>query len=153
VAEETDDAVAVIAQLVDRLGVPFRDVIAAAGIKKSTFYSWKLPHSPRPRLSSQGQLWALVQTVDDLDETLGGGIRRWLRMDAHRRTLLKAGNFGGLLALVTADRPRPASAEYVAAYAVGGDRDASAPELTPRAPVRRKAVTAQVRGAAHRRHG
>jgi hypothetical protein len=119
-----DDAVVVVEQLVNRLGVPARDVLAAAGISRSTFYSWKVPAAPRPRVASQGQLWALAQTVEDLRELLGDSLRGWLLSHPTRTTLLRRGDLDALLADAEKQtRTRPQAApDYAAAYGVGGDR-------------------------------
>jgi hypothetical protein len=137
-----DDAVLVVEQLVARLGLPLRDVLAAAGVNRSTFYNWRSPAAPRPRVASQGQLWALAQTVADLDELLAGDVRGWLLADPSRVQLLKSGAFTALLR--AAEPPVPASRgaapAYAAAYAVGGDR--LDPEVTDVAVVRRRALPA-----------
>lgn len=137
-----DDAVGVVEQLVGRLGLPLRDVLAAAEISRSTFYHWKSPAAPRPRVASQGQLWALAQAVEDLGELCGGDLRGWLLIDRTRVELLKRGAFGALLRAAAPPVPagRGAASAYAAAHAVGGDRLDS--EVTEVAVVRRRAVPA-----------
>jgi hypothetical protein len=140
-----DDAVSVVEDLTARLGLPEKDVLTAAGISKSTFHTWKKPKGakvPRPRVASQGRLWALAQAVEDLEELLDGGLRGWLLADATRVRLLRAGDFDALLraaeppaSLATAGAPA-----YAAAYAVGGDR--TDPEVTEVAVVRRRSLPA-----------
>lgn len=118
-----DDAVAVVDALTARLDLPVRDVLAAAGIRKSTFYTWKAPEARRPRVASQGRLWALTQAVEDLEELVGGSLRGWLLADPARLRLLRRGELDALLraaeppaSALTADAPA-----YAAAYGVGGD--------------------------------
>ena len=55
---------------------------------RSTFYSWANQMDPRPRLPSQGRLWALVQLVDDLEELLGAPPAAWLRANEEARAML-----------------------------------------------------------------
>ncbi|SNR59707.1 hypothetical protein [Blastococcus mobilis] len=118
-----DDAVAVVDALTARLDLPVRDVLAAAGIRKSTFYTWKAPEARRPRVASQGRLWVLAQAVEDLEELVGGSLRGWLLADPARLPLLRRGELDALLRVaeppasaLTADAPG-----YPATYGVGGD--------------------------------
>lgn len=138
----TDDAVAVIDDLAGRLGIPVNAVLAAAGISRSTYYTWKKPVAPRPRVASQGRLWALAQTVEDLEDLLGGSPRSWLLAEPARLELLTNGNFD---ALVRAAEPRPTARttgapNYAGAYGVGGDR--TDPEVTEVAVARPRKVAA-----------
>ncbi|MBB2923196.1 hypothetical protein [Cellulomonas cellasea] len=137
-----DDAVAVVEQLVTRLGLPLRDVLSAAEISRSTFYHWKSPSAPRARVASQGQLWALAHTVEDLDELVDGDLRGWLLADQARVDLLKRGAFAALLrkAALLVPAGRGAAPAYAAAYAVGGDR--LDPEVTEAAVIRRRSLPA-----------
>jgi hypothetical protein len=88
------------------LGVPVQDVTKACEISRRTFYSWKKLQSGQPRLASVGRLWALVQTVEDLVDTLGGRVARWMREDPRRRELLTSGKFDELTAILTTERLR-----------------------------------------------
>lgn len=140
-----DDAVSVVEDLTARLGLPGKDVLIAAGISKSTFHTWKKPKGarvPRPRVASQGRLWALAQAVEDLEELLGGGLRGWLLADTTRVRLLRRGDFNALLR--AAEPPASSAAAsapaHAAAYAVGGDR--TDPEVTEVAVVRRRGLPA-----------
>jgi hypothetical protein len=96
------DAVSVVKEIAARLGVPVRDVLTAAGISKSTFYSWRAPAAPRPRLASQGRLWALVQAVEGLAGVFGDQLRGWLLADPARVELLRRGDVDALLAAAVA---------------------------------------------------
>lgn len=139
-----DDAVTVTEDLAGRLGVPVNAVLAAAGISRSTYYSWKKPAAPRPRVASQGRLWALAQSVEDLEELLGGSPRGWLLADPTRLELLTNGNFDALL---RAAEPSPATRvsgvpAYAGTYGIGGDR--TDPQTTEVAVVQpRKVPSAQ----------
>lgn len=138
-----DDAVTVIELLAARLGLAARDVLTAAGISRSTFYSWKAPASPRPRIASQGQLWALAQTVEDLADLLGDDLRGWLLADPARVALLRRGHLDALLTdAQNRATIRPSSApEYAAAYGIGGDR-VEPEENFPAAMAHRRALPA-----------
>jgi hypothetical protein len=87
----TDDVVAVIRKLENELGLPLKDVLAAAGIKKRTFHSWDSGAARAPQLRSQGQLWQLVDAVEDVRESVGGPVGPWLKSDLRRMSLLRSG--------------------------------------------------------------
>ena len=147
-----DDAAGVVDDLSARLGMPVRDVLAAAEVSRSTFYSWKPPDAPRPRVASQGRLWALAQTVEDLEQLVPGALRGWLLADDARRALLVAGRFNELLAAAMPTRRPMQPPGYVEAYAVGGDRGEDV-ATEPKAPRRRKVTAAPVRRPGDRRRG
>lgn len=86
-----------VRRLADFFGLPLGDILKATGISKSSFHSWDKPHQPRPRVSSQGDLWALAQLADDLSEAVEGPVREWMRADSRRRRLLTGGRFDELL--------------------------------------------------------
>lgn len=93
------DPVAVVRDIAVRLGVPVRDILSAASISRSTFYYWaKATTAHRPRLRSQGKLWALLQTVERLASLLGDQLHGWLLADPDRVELLRRGDVDGLLA-------------------------------------------------------
>jgi hypothetical protein len=121
--EGSDDAALTVRLISRRLGLPIRDIVEAAGISRSSFYSWSSPNAPRPRVSSQGHLWELAQMVDDLDELLGESLQRWILADPQRRVSLAHGDFAKLLdeAAQPKRRPRKESDLHSAIYAVGGD--------------------------------
>lgn len=111
-----------VEQLAAKLGLPVRDVLAAAGIKRSSFYSWRKGHVPQPRVASQARLWELTQTVADLTEILTLPLRDWLLASKSRRRALLDGHFDDLLAEASPlEAERPSDTESV--YSVGGDRD------------------------------
>jgi hypothetical protein len=96
-AHKFDDVVKVVRDLQHRLGIDLKDVLAAASIKPRTYHSWAQPSAPRPRLTSQGRLWALVQLVDDLPELLDVPLRQWVLADPDRLATLRTGRFDELL--------------------------------------------------------
>jgi hypothetical protein len=55
-----DDAVPVVMDLTCRLGLPVRDVLCAAGIRRSTFYR-RAAAGRAPRLADQQNPWRLAQ--------------------------------------------------------------------------------------------
>ena len=119
----TADVVTVIVSLSQRLGLPLRDILEAAAVKRSSFYSWRPTDAPRPRLASQGRLWEMAQFVEDLEELLGGTARHWILAVAQRRDDLAQGRFSDLLESVRTRSQSDVSAPaYAANYAVGGDR-------------------------------
>jgi hypothetical protein len=84
------DVVAVVEWLTRLLGVPDGDVLEAAKVKRRNWHNWK--NGSSPRLESQGQLWALVNSVRTLSDLLDGDLADWLRVGGvERRQLLKSG--------------------------------------------------------------
>lgn len=116
------------------LGVPVTDVTKACGISRRTFYSWKKLDAGQPRLASEGRLWALVQTVEDLVDILGGHVARWMREDPTRREMLVSGKFDELAASLTTARVRADERTRMhesAPVSVSGE-DVSMPRMTER---------------------
>ena len=87
----TDDVVAVVRKIENELGLPLKDVLAAAGVKKRTFHSWVSGAARVPQLRSQGQLWQLVDALDDIRESVRGPVGPWLKSDLRHMTLLRSG--------------------------------------------------------------
>jgi hypothetical protein len=127
VVDERDDAVMVIDQLVSSFGMAKRDILKAAGVSRSSFYSWRGRDGHKPRVASQGRLWELAQVAADLTDVLAQPIPRWLLAEPRRRNMLLAGNFDDLLRDAVDYRSRRAAvADDIEAnwiYAVGGDRE------------------------------
>jgi len=122
VTKGSDDAVTSLLSISSRLGLPIRDVVEIAGISRSSFYSWRSPTAPRPRLSSQGRLWELAQLVEDLEELIEAPLRHWLLANPQRRTDLLQGNFHKVLDAASPVNGAPFLApSYSTNYAVGGD--------------------------------
>lgn len=144
-------AVGVVADLAGRLGLPVSGVLTAAGVPERTFASWSVAGVAGPLLAGQPRLWALLQTVEDLEELVDGGLPCWLRNDPRRSALLRRGEFDAVLR----DAEPPASADvggaplYAGAYGVGGDRaeDADVPVVTVRRRAVPSAPAARRRGA------
>lgn len=154
VLPEAHDVVNAVRHVEGRLGLPVRDVCEAADITRSTFYSWVNQEDSRPRLPSQGRLWALVQLVDDLEELLGAPPAAWLRANEEARALIVDGSFDDVAKMLRAqgeERLALATPEYAHLLSVGADRLESDVE-PPKPPGRRRRV-AQAQGVkpSHRR--
>lgn len=106
-----DDVVSVIRELEKELGLPLKDVLAAASIKKRTFHSWVSGTARAPQLRSQGQLWQLVDALEDIRDSVQGSVGTWLKSDTRRMASLRAGRLDELvdasLPARTADEYRP----------------------------------------------
>lgn len=105
-AAESGDVVGAVRAAAELLGLPLREVLRAAKVKPSSFYSWEQARNAskggagrplRPRRGSIGLVWALVQAVEDLCEVVPVGLDRWLTMDEARLTALLAGEFDDLV--------------------------------------------------------
>lgn len=90
-------AVSTVEHLSDLLGIPVRDVLRAARVRKRTFQNWKRNPATRPRLSSHGDLWRLAQSVEVLVDRLGEDLPTWMRQDVERLKMLGRGDFTGLV--------------------------------------------------------
>lgn len=86
------------------LGLPIQSVLSAAAIAPRTYYAWRETSGRQPRLGSQGALWKLVQTTEDLRVLLGDQLRGWITADPARRELFEAGQVDQLLASVLVER-------------------------------------------------
>ncbi len=121
-----EDAVVAVKDLSWRLGLPQRDICKAAGVSRSAYYSWNQSDAPRPRVASQGRLWALVQFAEDLEDLLDVPPAHWLLASPRQRDQLLDGRFDDLLeSLRTQPRPRKAAPDHARFLSVGGDRLAS----------------------------
>jgi hypothetical protein len=126
------NAVAAIVAIARALDVTESDVIEGAGIAERTFFEWKTG-GRTPRRGSQGRLWELAHTVDELRRQLPDPAG-WVRADPARRALLKAGRLDQLLldALDTSHvRTEYTNARPASAYALGVE------QLAPAGPGRR----------------
>jgi hypothetical protein len=84
------DVVEVVEWLAEQLGVPDGDIIEAAKIKRRNWHNWK--NGRRPRLETQGQLWALLNSVRALSDMFDTGPASWFKEGgAARRALLTSG--------------------------------------------------------------
>ncbi|MFD2025764.1 hypothetical protein [Promicromonospora aerolata] len=153
-ANGRSSVVGTIERLSALLGVPVKDVLAGAKIRKRTFQYWKRNPGTRPRLESQGEVWALAQGIEVLQEHLGEGLAHWMAQSP-RRDMLRQGRYDELVQLATTPQgldeelARRERARYV------GDGDAAEVFLSPpshptvRTPPTRARVAkrAQVRGS------
>jgi hypothetical protein len=113
----------VIEWLMSELGAGRRDICSAAGISRSASYNWTKPGGSRPRVSSEGRLWALVQFCQDLSELLDIPPREWLLADKRRYQRFLHGHFDELLeSLREVIREPEESSTRTQLFQVGGDR-------------------------------
>lgn len=150
-----EDVVSAVRSIEGRLGLSVRQVCDAAGISKSALYTWARPGGPRPRLTSQRRLWALVQLVEDLEDLLEESPGVWLLANPAARTMVIEGRFDDVTDLVRAkDRGRTgrAAPEYARLLAVGADRldSDSEPPVAPARP-RRVSQAESVKPARHQK--
>jgi transcriptional regulator with XRE-family HTH domain len=141
-------AVAVILELVAKLGLSQREILSAAGIRKRTFMDWQKNPSRQPRLASQADLWALAQSFEVIAECLGGDLQRWLKADPERIKLLRRGAHRDLARLATrAETEDPDLSAMERRMGVGFFDEGETPERdrreTSASPMR---VSAAVRG-------
>lgn len=90
VPTRASDVVEVVEWLAEQLGVPDGDIIRAAKIKRRNWHNWK--NGRRPRLETQGQLWALLNSVHALSDMFDGDPAAWFKEGGiRRRDLLTSG--------------------------------------------------------------
>ncbi len=149
---DAQDVVAAIKSSSWRLGLPQRDICEAADVSRSAYYTWSQPGAPRPRVASQGRLWALVQFTEDLEDLLDVPPGQWLLARPERREQLLDGRFDDLLESLRAQpRPLRAAADYARFLSVGGDRLASDAEPATLGRKSRKTTSAQTVSPSRRR--
>lgn len=100
------DVIAAVEWLQTTLGVPQRDILKAANIKERTWHHWQKTPAAHPRLSSQGELWSLMQQVQILLEELDEPAASWFRRNTGRRKLLQKGKFEELVDSVLEEKVR-----------------------------------------------
>ena len=148
------DPISTIESLSTRVGLPVADVLRAASISRSTYYAWKSPDNPRPRLASMGRLWEMAQCVEDLEEVLGESVHYWLLASTRRRRLFGSGQFAELLEMAQPSaRTRGLAPAHAQLAAIGGDRLESDGDQSIRRERRGQAVTVARMTAADRNHG
>ncbi|QDW28603.1 hypothetical protein FFF93_001485 [Arthrobacter sp. KBS0702] len=99
---ETADPLAVFDRIQSELAVTQKDLLAATGIRRRTYYSWKKPSTPRPRPASLGGLWHLADALVDLREELGRPVSAWLHALPEREAAFRDGRFEDLVDLAVA---------------------------------------------------
>lgn len=100
-------AVEVIESLARVLGVPVKDILTAARVRKRTFHHWKSHPATRPRLESQGDLWSLAHSVEVLVERHGEHLPKWVAESPVRRAMLRRGAHRDLVREATTPATRP----------------------------------------------
>lgn len=143
-SSDAEDVVAAIKGLSWRLGLPQRDICKAADVSRSAYYTWNRPDAPRPRVSSQGRLWALLQFTEDLEDMLDAPPSQWLLARPERLEQLLDGRFDDLLESLRA-KPQASQAapDYALFLSVGGDRLASDAEPAALRQKIRRSASAQ----------
>jgi hypothetical protein len=96
---EKADPLAVFDRIQNELAVTQKELLAATGIRRRTYYSWKNPATPRPRPSSLGRLWHLADALVDLRETMERPVAAWLHSSPERMAAFKEGRFEDLVDL------------------------------------------------------
>lgn len=97
-ARGSGDAVKAVRWVESVTGLPNTDIVAAAGIKPRTWHHWRSTGAT-PRVGTQGQLWALLHSVEVLVDQLGDDLGSWLRAGGpDRREMLRAGQHEELVA-------------------------------------------------------
>jgi hypothetical protein len=122
--DSTTDALSAVLWVSQTLGLPPSAIAISAGIKERTFYDWKAK-SRRPRLATQGQLWLLVQLVDDLTAS-HSDVSRWFKSDPTLQAALRAGDFEYIATYDVNARLSRRSADIVAdSGSIGADPEMS----------------------------
>lgn len=123
---DTADALTVFERIRDELGVTQKDLLAATGIKRRTFYSWKDTSTPRPRPSSLGRLWNLADALVDLREVLERPIAAWLHSSPERLAAFKEGRFEEIVDSAVA-MPHPTEKAQGSSRRIGVAADVEVP--------------------------
>jgi len=106
--DEMSDVLEAFEHVRAELGLTQKEMFSATGIKKRTFHSWKRkPLGSRPRVSSQGRFWRLVDAVEDLRDTVDRPLDQWIRGDRRRLDALLDGQFDDLVDLAVNRPARP----------------------------------------------
>lgn len=137
VTDGASEAVETVERVSRILGLTVEEVLRAAQIKKRTFYHWKSKGGSTPRLSSQGQLWSLAQTVEVLDEQLGHALAGWLRRTPPALAALRRHDFETLVQLARPRALEDADLEERARRQSAGYFDEAEGTVTLREPVAR----------------
>ncbi|MBT8163487.1 MULTISPECIES: helix-turn-helix transcriptional regulator [Arthrobacter] len=139
---ETAEPLAVFDRLRSELGVTQEELLAATGIKRRTYYSWKKPNAPRPRPASVGALWNLADAMVDLREEIDRPVAAWLHALPERMAALREGRFDDLVDLAVA-MPKPAKRGMGTSRRMGVSPDVDVPIVNTGKPK----VTVVQRGA------
>jgi hypothetical protein len=102
---EMSDVLDAFEQVRAELGLSQKEMFEATGIKKRTYHSWRRkPADARPRITSQGRFWRLVDVLEDLRDAVARPLDRWIKGDQRRLDTLLAGQFDDLVELAV-NRP------------------------------------------------
>lgn len=120
--DEMSDIVEAFERIRAELGLTQREMFSATGIKKRTYHSWKRkPLGTRPRVSSQGRFWRLVDAVEDLHDTVDRPLGQWIRGDRRRLSALFDGRFDDLVDLAVNQTAFPKRSIGTSVYAGLGE--------------------------------
>lgn len=90
-----ESPVAAVEFVAQQLQISQDRVLKAAGIAERTFYGWKT-EARRPRVSSLGSLWALVQVVERLGDG-GRTVSRLFQTSARAQQAFDRGDANGIV--------------------------------------------------------
>ena len=93
--EFPEDSVEAVAFIASRLGDTQDEVLNATGIKERTYFGWR-SSGHRPRASSQGQLWPMVQVVGRLSN-VHSHLQAWFQSSQAARDAFTAGDTNSLI--------------------------------------------------------
>lgn len=130
---ETADPLVVFDRLQSELAVTQKDLLAATGIRRRTYYSWKKPSTPRPRPASLGGLWHLADALVDLREELDRPVAVWLHASPEREAAFREGRFEDLVDLAVA-MPMPSERALGTSRHLGVAADVEVPIVKARRP-------------------
>lgn len=112
VSEFPTDAVTAVGMISSRLNIAQDEVLRAVGVAERTFFGWRSGH--RPRSTSQGRLWPMVQVVGRLSNT-HPNLAAWFHSNEAARAAFAAGDVNALVLaeLNWAVRSMPTIAQYM----------------------------------------
>jgi hypothetical protein len=101
------DILTAFEQVRGELGLNQREMLKSTGIKHRTYHSWKKkPAGSRPRVSSQGRFWRLVDALEDVREAVDRPLSQWIRGSRERIDAILDGRFDDLIDMAIGKAPR-----------------------------------------------
>ena len=134
-----ESPVAAVEFIAQQLQISQDRVLKAAGIAERTFYGWKT-EARRPRVSSLGSLWALVQVVERLSDG-GRAVSRLFQGSARAQQAFDRGDANGIVQALLLDASNGSAPNWGPSY----DLRASELGSATRSLRRNTPVTAAVR--------
>lgn len=123
---EKTDPLTVFDRIQGELAITQKDLLAATGIRRRTYYSWKTPSTPRPRPSSLGRLLHLADALVDLREALERPVAAWLHASPERIAAFREGRFEDLVNLAVM-MPKPSHPTHGTSQRIGVAADVEVP--------------------------